>query len=138
MTLVEFPIGTDTPTRVAAAICYDSTDLDLLADLREQSDMFLVSALNQDVSTFDNMVAALNFHMYQPVILANSGEFGGSTAQVLLPKHEKLIAHIHGGNQVAVSVFEVDPSLFKTTVPGTKPKELKTAPAGYRGRPGMK
>lgn len=138
MTLVEFPIGTDTPTRVAAAICYDSTDLDLLADLREQSDMFLVSALNQDISTFDNMVAALNFHMYQPVILANSGEFGGSTAQVPLPKHEKLIAHVHGGNQVAVSVFEVDPSLFKTTVPGVKPKELKTAPAGYRGRPGVK
>lgn len=138
MTLVEFPIGTDTPTRVAAAICYDSTDLDLLSDLREQSDMFLVSALNQDIATFDNMVAALNFHMYQPVILANSGEFGGSTAQVPLPKHEKLIAHVHGGNQVAVSVFEVDPSLFKTTIPGLKPKELKTAPAGYRGRPGSK
>jgi len=135
ITLVEFPIGSKTPTRVAAAICYDSTDLDLLADLREQSDMFLVSALNQDVTTFDNMVAALNFHMYQPVILANSGEFGGSTAQVPLPKHEKLVAHVHGGSQVAVSVFEVDPSLFKTIVPGTRPAELKTAPAGYGGRP---
>jgi len=135
ITLVEFPIGSKTPTRVAAAICYDSTDLDLIADLREQSDMFLVSALNQDVTTFDNMVAALNFHMYQPVILANSGEFGGSTAQLPLPRHEKLLAHVHGGNQVAVSVFEVDPSLFKTTVPVAKPAELKTAPAGYTGRP---
>lgn len=135
ITLVEFPIGVTTPTRIAAAICYDSTDLDLLADLRQQSDMFVVSALNQDVNTFDNMVAALHFHMYQPVILANSGEFGGSTAQVPLPKHEKLVAHVHGSNQVAVSIFEVDPSLFKTLTPGAVPKELKTAPAGYTGRP---
>jgi hypothetical protein len=49
--------------------------LDLVADLRSKSDVFLVAALNQDVQTFDNMVAALHFHMYQPVILANSGEF---------------------------------------------------------------
>lgn len=134
-TLVEFPIGADSPTRVAAAICYDATDLDLVADLRERSDMFLVAALNQDVQTFDNMVAALHFHMYQPVVLANSGEFGGSTAQAPLPKHERLIAHIHGNDQIAVSVFEIDPSPFKSTKPGRVPTELKTAPAGYVGRP---
>lgn len=67
------------------------------------------------VQTFDNMVAAVHFHMYQPVILANSGEFGGSTAQVPLPKHDRLIAHVHGNRQVAFSVFEVAPSLFKST-----------------------
>jgi hypothetical protein len=32
-----------------------------------------MDVLNQDVQTFDNMVAALHFHMYQPVALANSG-----------------------------------------------------------------
>lgn len=135
VTLVELPIGAKSRTRIAAAICYDATDLDLVADLRDRSDMFLVAALNQDVQTFDNMVAALHFHMYQPVVLANSGEFGGSTAQVPLPKHERLIAHVHGNQQIAVSVFEVDPSLFKsTTVPKT-PKPLKSPPAGYKGRP---
>lgn len=97
--------------------------------------MFLVAALNQDVQTFDNMVAALHFHMYQPVILANSGEFGGSTAQVPLPKHDRLIAHVHGNRQVAVSVFEVDPSQFKSTATPKTPKEKKSPPAGYRGRP---
>lgn len=135
VTLVELPIGAKSRTRVAAAICYDATDLDLVADLRDKSDMFLVAALNQDVQTFDNMVAALHFHMYQPVVLANSGEFGGSTAQVPLPKHERLIAHVHGSQQVAVSVFEVDPSLFKTTSAPKTPKVLKTPPAGYGGRP---
>ncbi|KUP03193.1 hypothetical protein AR274_19245 [Stenotrophomonas maltophilia] len=134
MTLVELPIGSKTRTRIAAAICYDATDLDLVADLRDRSDMFLVAALNQDVQTFDNMVAALHFHMYQPVVLANSGEFGGSTAQVPLPKHERLIAHVHGNQQVAVSVFEVDPSLFKSTASAKAPKALKTPPAGYKGR----
>ncbi|MGG7597982.1 reverse transcriptase domain-containing protein [Pseudomonas sp. WC1] len=134
VTLVELPVGTTSPTRIAAAICYDATDLDLVADLRDRSDIFLVSALNQDVQTFDNMVAALHFHMYQPVVLANSGEFGGSTAQVPLPKHERLVAHTHGSNQVAVCVFEVDPTPFKSTKPAKSPKQVKTAPAGYRGR----
>lgn len=135
VTLVEFPVGTKTRTRVAAAICYDATDLDLVSDLRDRSDIFLVAALNQDVQTFDNMVAALHFHMYQPVILANSGEFGGSTAQVPMPKHERLIAHTHGNQQVAVSVFELDPSVFKSTTPVKVAKELKSPPAGYKGRP---
>lgn len=135
VTLVELPIGTTSPTRLAAAICYDATDLDLVADLRDRSDVFLVAALNQDVQTFDNMVAALHFHMYQPVVLANSGEFGGSTAQVPLPKHDRLVAHIHGNNQVAVSVFELDPAPFKSTKPARAPKQLKAAPAGYKGRP---
>lgn len=135
MTLLELPIGAKTRTRIAAAICYDATDLDLIADLRDRSDIFLVAAMNQDVQTFDNMVAALHFHMYQPVILANSGEFGGSTAQVPMPKHERLVAHVHGNHQVAVSVFEVDPSMFKTTAPAKVAKELKSPPAGYKGRP---
>ena len=135
VTLVELPIGAKSRTRIAAAICYDATDLDLVADLRDRSDIFLVAALNQDVQTFDNMVAALHFHMYQPVVLANSGEFGGSTAQVPLPNHDRLIAHVHGNQQIAVSVFEVDPSLFKSTSAAKTPKALKAPPAGYKGRP---
>jgi hypothetical protein len=135
LTLVELPIGTKSRTRIAAAICYDATDLDLVADLRDRSDMFLVAALNQDVQTFDNMVAALHFHMYQPVVLANSGEFGGSTAQVPLPQPDRLIAHVHGNNQVAVSIFEVDPAPFKSTAVAKSPKKLKYPPAGYKGRP---
>ncbi|WP_150266139.1 reverse transcriptase domain-containing protein [Paenibacillus tepidiphilus] len=131
--LVEFKKGTES-IRVAGAICYDSTDLALVADLRDVSDVFVVSALNKDVQTFDNLVGMLNYHMYQPVILANSGEFGGSTAQAPFAKHEKLISHIHGSNQVAISVFEMDPTLFKTIKKPVQTPELKTSPAGYNGR----
>lgn len=53
--------------------------------------------------------------MLQSVILANSGEFGGAMAQVPLRKHDHLIAHVHGNRQVAVSVFDINPSLFKST-----------------------
>jgi hypothetical protein len=135
VTLVEFPVGEGgKPTRVAAAICFDATDLDLVADLRERSDVFLVAALNKDVGTFDNMVGALRFHMYQPVILANSGEFGGSTAQAPYTKHDQLITHMHGGNQVAVSVFEIEPWHFKGTEKPVSKKEVKSPPAGFEGR----
>ncbi len=135
VTLVEFPVGEDgKPTRVAAAICFDATDLDLVADLRDRSDVFLVAALNKDVGTFDNMVGALRFHMYQPVILANSGEFGGSTAQAPYTKHDQLITHMHGGNQVAVSVFEIEPWHFSGISKPICAKEVKSPPAGFNGR----
>lgn len=135
VTLVEFPLGGDGKAiRVAAAICFDATDLDLVADLRERSDVFLVAALNKDVGTFDNMVGALRFHMYQPVILANSGEFGGSTAQAPYTKHDQLITHMHGGNQVAVSVFEIEPWHFKIAMKHVGTKEIKSPPAGFEGR----
>lgn len=58
VTLMELPVDTTSPTRLATAICYDATDLDLVADLRDSSDMFLIAALNQDVQTFENMVRA--------------------------------------------------------------------------------
>lgn len=131
--LVEFKKG-DESIRVAGAICYDSTDLALVADLRDISDVFVVAALNKDVQTFDNLVGMLNYHMYQPVILANSGEFGGSTAQAPFTKHDKLIAHVHGNNQLAISVFEIDPTIFKTIKKPTHLPEVKTTPAGYTGR----
>lgn len=125
----------DEVIRVAGAICYDSTDLELVSDLREVSDIFVVAALNKDVQTFDNMVSALQYHMYQPVILANTGEFGGSTAQApFANQHDRLIAHVHGNNQVAISVFEFDPTVFKTLKKPPKSPKVKTAPAGYKGR----
>lgn len=135
ITLLELPIGVKSPTRIAAAICYDATDLDLIADLRDRSDVFLVAAFNKDVQTFDNMVAALHFHMYQPVVLANAGEFGGSTAQAPMPNHNRLLSHVHGNNQLAINVFEIDPTPFKSTTKIAVSKEIKTPPAGYHGRP---
>jgi hypothetical protein len=122
------------PIRIAGAICYDATDLGIAADLRGVSDVFLISAMNKDIQTFDNMVSYLHYHMYQPIILANTGEFGGSTVQAPFSKHQRTIAHVHGNQQIAISIFEIDPSIFKETSRPPAFPDIKTPPAGYEGR----
>ena len=55
------------------------------------------------------MVHALHYHMFQPVVMTNCGQYGGSTAQATSrERYDKVIAHVHGAGQVAVSVFELN------------------------------
>ncbi|RPM00078.1 hypothetical protein IPC462_10440 [Pseudomonas aeruginosa] len=120
---------------LTGAVCYDATDLKLNADMRDISDGFVITALNPDINTFDNMTAALQFHMYQPVMLANTGQYGGSNAHAPWKAHyERQIAHVHGNNQAVISIFEVDLLAFKNTQKVDQPKEKKAAPAGFNGR----
>ncbi|MGC8541827.1 MAG: RNA-directed DNA polymerase [Phycisphaerae bacterium] len=117
---------------MSAAICFDATDLSLASDLRNLTDLFVVPALNQDVGTFDNMVAALNYHMFQHVVVANSGGFGGSTAQApFKEKHRRTIFHTHGSEHVTISFFDFDMGLYRRrgAVAG-KDGVLKSPPAG--------
>lgn len=133
--------------RLTGSICYDATDLKLAADLRDVSDLFVIAALNKDINTFDAMTEALHYHMYQPVVLANTGEFGGSNAVAPYTEHHKrFIAHVHGNKQAAVSLFAIDLLSFKIKPASLKnrsrssPKQqiptggMKTPPAGYLGR----
>ena len=128
--LVEYRSTTSNPFRLSSAICYDATDLGLAADLKEHTDAFIVSALNKDIGTFDAMVTALHYHMYQHVLLVNSAEFGGSTAQAPYKDHfRKVIMHHHGADQATVSVFTIDLKRFRSGSIKTKP-EIKYPPAG--------
>lgn len=120
---------------LTGAVCYDATDLKLSADMRDISDGFVIAALNPDINTFDNMAAALQFHMYQPIMLANTGQYGGSSAHAPWKAHyERQIAHVHGNNQAVISIFEVDLLAFKSIQKVDQPKEKKAAPAGFDGR----
>lgn len=133
--LVQFTDSRNKVATLTGAICYDATDLHLLADMREVSDGFVISALNKDINTFDIMASALQFHMYQPVMLANTGQFGGSTAQAPYKEHyERHITHVHGNDQAAVSIFEIDLLAFKNTAKTSVKKDKKAAPAGFTGR----
>lgn len=133
--LVQFSDAKGNIATLTGAICYDATDLHLLADMREVSDGFVIAALNKDINTFDIMASALQFHMYQPVMLANTGQFGGSTAQAPYKEHyERHITHVHGVEQAAVSIFEIDLMAFKTSAKAPLQKEKKAAPAGFTGR----
>lgn len=118
---------------LTGSICFDSTDIKLSADLKYKSDAYLVSALNQDVSTFDSMIDALYYHMYQHVILVNCGEFGGSVAKApYKEKYDKLITHVHGKEQVSISSFEMNMFDFRSIGKSYRSnKQIKTRPAGF-------
>lgn len=120
--------------KLTGAICYDATDIKLSADLADKSNAFIVSALNKDVNTFDSMVEALHYHMYQPVVLVNTGEFGGSYAMAPYKEHhDKHIAHNTGKNQVAISNFKINMFDFRRDEVGSGVKsglKIKSQPAG--------
>ena len=131
--------------RISGAICYDATDIALAADLKDESHMFVAAAMNTDVKTFDSMVAALRYHMYQHVLIVNSGEFGGSTAQAPYElEYRRLVSHVHGSQQIAVSVFDLNVDDFGPVLNAAKPGKTvvkavterigKTRPAGLRRR----
>ncbi|MFC5080614.1 Reverse transcriptase (RNA-dependent DNA polymerase) [Vibrio thalassae] len=119
---------------ITGSICYDATDIALSSDLRNKSNAYVISALNQDVNTFDSMVEALHYHMYQHVTLVNSGEFGGSYAKApYKDAHRRLIAHVHGNDQVSINTFEMNMFDFRRDGVGEGMKSAlkkKTAPAG--------
>ncbi|KQT62267.1 hypothetical protein ASG54_18245 [Aureimonas sp. Leaf460] len=94
---------------LSGSICYDATDLAVPSDLRGRSDVYAISAYNQDVGTFDQMALALHYHMFQMVVIANNGCYGGSNAY-LPPKksYKKQVFHDHGQPQASISFFEID------------------------------
>jgi hypothetical protein len=97
------------PLVVTGSICYDATDIALASDLKGRSDIYLISALNRDVGTFDRMTEALHYHMYQMIVLANHAHFGGSNAY--LPYREqfqKQVFHLHGQDEAVVAFFDID------------------------------
>ena len=97
------------PLWLSASVCYDATDLGLASDLRHRSDVFAIPALNRDVGTFDNMAHALHYHMFQPVLVANNGAYGGSNKYS--PKgaapYTRQVFHTHGQPQATISFFEI-------------------------------
>ncbi|KAA0876571.1 RNA-directed DNA polymerase [Nitrincola tapanii] len=120
--------------KLTSAICFDATDIKLSADLQDKSNALFIPAMNTDVGSFDTMVEALHYHMYQPVVLVNTGEFGGSYAMAPYKKrHKRLIAHSTGNNQVAINTFDMNMFDFRRDKVGsgmTSGIETKTPPAG--------
>lgn len=97
------------PLWMTASICYDATDLRLASDLRDSSDVFLIPALNQDVTTFDQMALSLHYHMFQMVVVANNGLFGGSNAYApYRDAFRKQVFHVHGQPQASIAFLEID------------------------------
>ena len=101
------------PLWLSASICYDATDIKLAADLRGKSDVYAIPALNKDVSTFDQMALALNYHMFQYVVVVNNGRYGGSSAYWPVQKdYKRQIFHLHGQPQASIAFFEIEDISF--------------------------
>ncbi|MGE3491264.1 MAG: hypothetical protein AB7N29_14755 [Vicinamibacterales bacterium] len=120
----------EVPLWLTASVCYDATDLRLAADLRDRSDVFAVPALNQDVGTFDQMAMALHYHMFQMVVVANNGAFGGSNAHAPYKKpYRRQVFHLHGQPQASIAFVEIEDigGFLKRRLPSD---EWKSPPAG--------
>ena len=104
------PMPNTRPVWMTSSVCYDATDLELAGDLRGKSDVFAVPALNRDVTTFDQMAVALHYHMFQLVVVANNGKYGGSSAY--WPRqgggHVRQIFHMHGQPQASIAFFDIE------------------------------
>jgi hypothetical protein len=97
------------PLWLTASVCYDATDLRMAADLRNESDVYAIPAFNKDVKTFDQMALALHYHMFQLIIVANNGQYGGSNAYWPVDDpHRRQVFHLHGQPQASIAFLEID------------------------------
>ena len=121
------------PVWLTAAVCYDATDLGLAADLKDVSDVLAIPALNKDVKTFDQMALALHYHMFQLVIVANSGQYGGSNAYWPRSEaHIRQVFHTHGQPQASITFLEIDDigAFLERHDSGANAGDWKHPPAG--------
>ena len=135
--LIGYPWSSESGARpiwLSAAVCYDATDLGLAADLRDLSDVFAIPALNKDVKTFDQMALALHYHMFQLVVVANNGQYGGSNAYwPHSDAHIRQVFHTHGQPQASIAFLEIDDIetfLERHDVSGASATDWKHPPAG--------
>lgn len=97
------------PLWLTASVCYDATDLQLASQLRDVSDVFAIPALNRDITTFDQMALSLHYHMFQLIVVANTGSYGGSNAYA--PYRDQFVRqwfHLHGQPQAPMAFIEID------------------------------
>tara|TARA_R110002072_G_scaffold171448_2_gene325140 strand:+ start:5413 stop:9111 length:3699 start_codon:yes stop_codon:yes gene_type:complete len=97
------------PLWMTSSICFDATDIQLAADLKNKSDIFIVPSLNQDVNTYDQLAHSLHYNMFQMVVVANNGTYGGSNAYAPFSKsYLRQVFHLHGQPQASIAFFEID------------------------------
>jgi len=115
--------------RMAAINCYEFTYLPLRELMRGRVELMMVSANNQDVTTFDNLIESTHYDLYSHVVLVNSEHHGGSAVRAPYRRpQDRRIFDIHGADLFSVNVCFVDLGDFR----GKPKKEVKSRPAGFK------
>lgn len=132
------------PFWLAASQCNDATDLNLIADLKDQSDIFAIPTRQENVNRLNQMASALSYQMDQMVIVANNGQHGGSVAWGLNADHqlEKKFQTLTE-KQVTITFYEI-PSVskykeekesVKDSDPSESDDDLLSQEAGIQNKP---
>jgi hypothetical protein len=132
----------------AALDCYDFTCIELRQKLRGRTDLLIVSALNQDLTTFDHLAEASIRDLHTYLVVANTGEYGGS--QIIGPlyrDYRRRLFRVEGQYLDTVEVRPLDVDALRasqkeqltTTCPAPaapepppEPIKFKSIPAGYQ------
>ena len=120
----------DPGRRVAAINCYEFTHLPLRELIRGRVEALVVSANNQDVTTFDSLVESTHYDLFGHVLLVNCEQHGGSAIRAPYKESwDRRVFDIHGANLFAVNVVPLRLEDFRQANPR---KKVKSAPAGFR------
>ncbi len=115
--------------RMAAINCYEFTYLPLRELMRGRVELMMVSANNQDVTTFDNLIESTHYDLYSHVVLVNSEHHGGSAVRApYRAPQDRRIFDIHGADLFSVNVCFVELGDFR----GKPNKPVKSRPAGFK------
>ena len=110
--LIEYPWGSEGPKsslRFSAAICHDATDVALISDLRNQSDILVIPSMNEDVNTSEHIALEHYDHIFQYVIFANNGKYRGkNTCAPLMNSLDKKTYPTYVPLQATISFLEIE------------------------------
>jgi len=87
------------------------------------------------VNTYDQLAHSLHYNMFQMVVVANNGSYGGSNAYAPFSEaYHRQVFHLHGQPQASIAFFEIDNIRdFKSRKPNGGNQgayKFKTPPAG--------
>ena len=117
-------------------ICSDLTNIELRSRLRGRIDLLCVPAWNQDVKTFNALVAASAYDLHSYVALCNNGQFGDTRIRGPFVKdYDRDIVQLKGGDNDYWVVGTVDADAirrFHVKCPAPYDPKFKPLPVGFK------
>ncbi|MFX1536598.1 MAG: carbon-nitrogen hydrolase family protein [Promethearchaeota archaeon] len=111
-------------------ICFDLTDIGLLAELRGKIDFIVVPTYNPAVGTFENIQKAISYLNYCFIIIVNSAEFGKTQVVGPLKGQENIVVGFLEEHKEELLIIDLPISELRNAKVG-KSKKFQSEPAGF-------